>query len=158
MVTVGGDVTQVVTLPASTANVPNAGSEQAGTSAPSPSPESHKTSTGTKVGVAVGVVVAVLVVAGGAALGVFFYMKKKNAQKEAGAAGQGGLNRNNTLNSLSTNGGFAGSGAAPGSWALNDTRLDPGMVETRRGSVGSMFDDSEDYSRRVLKVTNPSDR
>ena len=157
VVTVGGGVTSVVTIPPATATLGNANAQQ---NASSPSPSAAGTSTGTKVGIAVGVIAAVLVLAGLIGFGVFFFLKKKrNQYAGSNPAGSPGLQRNNTGNSFSTSGGFAGSGSAPGGWAgrngsVNDSRLDPGMVDTRRGSVGSMFDDSEDYSRRVLKVTN----
>lgn len=154
VVTVGGGATQVVTI-TPTANVPNAGqAQETSNTTPTPTP-SQGTSTGTKVGIAVGIVVAVLVLAAGVGFGVFYFLKKKRSEYGGSQAGAGSLNRNNTNHSYSTSGGFAGNGGVYGrTGSVNDSRLDPGMVETRRGSVGSMFDDSEDYSRRVLKVTN----
>lgn len=37
---------------------------------------------------------------------------------------------------------------------MNDSRLDPRTMVERRLSQGSMFD-NVDYSRKILKVTNP---
>ncbi|KAL9049330.1 MAG: hypothetical protein Q9162_007280 [Coniocarpon cinnabarinum] len=155
VVTIPGAVTQVVTETPTLISHPDA-------QQPSPTGAEKGTSTGAKAGIAVGVVIAVLALAAGVGFAVFYFLKKRRNQYAGGAAAgsptPGSLNRNNTANSFSTSGGFAASGSAPGGWtrngSVNDSRLDPGMVETRRGSVGSMFDDSEDYSRRVLKVTN----
>jgi len=38
---------------------------------------------------------------------------------------------------------------------LNDSRLDPRVLNEKRKSGVSIFADNEDYSRRILKVTNP---
>ena len=162
VVTVGGG-TQVITLPGSTATQAQAGAA-ATSDAPSPSATaSSGTSTGAKVGIAIGAIVAVLIAAGGVGWAVFYFLKKKkradysgSAANGAGAAGSGNLVRNNTMHSHSTSGGFGGSQWGGHAGSVSDSRLDPNIVETRRTSEGSIFDDGEDYSRRILKVTNPS--
>lgn len=40
---------------------------------------------------------------------------------------------------------------------LNDSRLDPRVLNEKRKSGVSIFADNEDYSRRILKVANPDD-
>jgi len=51
---------------------------------------------------------------------------------------------------------FINGGKPPGSsggGSFNDTRLDPSVMAQRRMSDGSIAD-NQDYSRRILKVTN----
>ncbi|OAT03696.1 WSC domain-containing protein [Blastomyces gilchristii SLH14081] len=97
-----------------------------------------------KAGIAAGVVVGV--VALGALIGGgFFFMKykKRKAVEEE-------YRRNATISSFV-------SGGKPGSsqhTSLSDSRLDPVMMSQRRQSNGSIADD-QDFSRRILKVTNP---
>ncbi|PGH05087.1 cell wall integrity and stress response component [Blastomyces parvus] len=96
-----------------------------------------------KAGIAAGVVVGV--VALGALIGGgFFFMKykKRKAVEEE-------YRRNATISSFV-------SGGKPGSQhtSLSDSRLDPVMMSQRRQSNGSIADD-QDFSRRILKVTNP---
>ena len=160
VITVGGS-TIVRTLPGSTATVgtSDAGAQQQ-TQAPAPSPTSADdsgTSTGSKVGIAVGIVVGVLALAAIVGGGFFFWKRRKNADTSSRHrhnasvgpfAGSGSHGAGQSVNSLS----------GPPTGALSsssDTRLDPTMVE-RRQSDGSVFEDSADYSRRILKVTNPS--
>ena len=102
-------------------------------------------STGSKVGIAVGVIAGIVALAAIVAF-VILYLKRRNSQPVAGAKHQ----RNNA--SVSN---FVSEGAAPAG-SISDSRLDPTMVETRRNSDGSIFADDQDYSRRILKVTNPS--
>ena len=45
----------------------------------------------------------------------------------------------------------------PSTLSLSDSRLDPSVMFARRQSDGSIAD-NQDYSRRILKVTNPDDR
>ncbi|KAK4990806.1 Protein SLG1 [Elasticomyces elasticus] len=54
---------------------------------------------------------------------------------------------------------FAASGKSPwtGQSRVNDSRLDPEAVMQRRASDGSIAD-NQDYSRRILQVTNPDGR
>jgi len=51
---------------------------------------------------------------------------------------------------------FIGGGKPPsssGGYSFTDTRLDPAVMAQRRLSDGSIAD-NQDYSRRILKVTN----
>ncbi|KAI1082426.1 hypothetical protein F5B20DRAFT_502668 [Whalleya microplaca] len=93
-------------------------------------------------GIAVGVVVGVVVV-GGILGGVFFWMRRKrNAEIEEEHR------RNAAVNA------FISGGKPPGSsggLSMSDSRLDP--VMNRRMSDGSIAD-NQDYSRRILRVTN----
>lgn len=94
-------------------------------------------------GIAAGVVVGV-VAAAAAIGGFFFYMKRKrNAEIEEEHR------RNAAVNAFI-------SGSKPpsshGSISMTDSRMDPVMAH-RRMSDGSIAD-NEDYSRRILRVTN----
>ncbi|KAK6582675.1 hypothetical protein PZA11_005083 [Diplocarpon coronariae] len=97
-----------------------------------------------KAGIAAGVVAGVL---GCAAIlgGLFFFMrsrKRREIEEE--------YKRNAAVNSFI-------SGGKPTSSETNssfiDTRLDPAVMAQRRQSDGSIAD-NQDYSRRILKVTN----
>jgi cell wall integrity and stress response component len=94
-------------------------------------------------GIVAGVVVGVLVVAG-AVSGMFFYLRKKR-NKEIEEEHK----RNAAVSSFI-------SGKAPssssGGMSILDARLDPVMA-TRRMSDGSIAD-NQDYSRKILRVTN----
>lgn len=95
-------------------------------------------------GIAAGVVVGVLAIAGIAG-GLFLFMRnrKRRAIEEE-------HRRNAAVSS------FVGAGKPPtssgGASSFTDTRLDPVMAQ-RRMSDGSIAD-NQDYSRRILKVTN----
>lgn len=149
VVTVGGG-TSVVTQPGATVTL-NPGS-QAGANqhSPSPSPSSSSgTSTGAKVGIAVGVVGGVLAL-GALIAGALLYMKRKRANEDIVARHA----RTTSANAFASEGSVGGTRNA----SMSDSRLDPTMVEReKRASNGSVFNDNEDYSRRILKVTNPSD-
>lgn len=162
VITIGGS-TIVSTVPGSTATIqrPAPGDAASESSPPNPAPTSHTsgTSTGSKVGIAVGVVIGGLVLAALIAGAFFFYKRRTSSPDEP-------RHKHNT----SVNP-FADSGSAPGEspvasshgppagepGSCEDNRLDKGMVEHKRQSDGSVFEDSTDYSRRILKVTNPTD-
>ena len=110
------------------------------------------TSTGTKVGIAVGVVAGVLALAA-LIFGVWFFLKRRK---------NGGFDRGSRSRRTTSVGSFAAAGTAPSGAShgtrnigSSDSRLDHRMVEHRRLSDGSIAD-NEDYSRRILKVTNPN--
>lgn len=132
--------TVVVTMPSS----------QQQTEAPSPSAEADSDS-GSKpnvAGIAAGVVVGVVAVAG-IAIGLFFFMrhrKQKAAEEEY---------KRNQVSDFMRHGGTSGEGKPPntGYSNMSDQRLDP--EAGRRNSAGSIADD-QDYSRRILRVANPS--
>ncbi|TGJ84604.1 hypothetical protein E0Z10_g4169 [Xylaria hypoxylon] len=106
---------------------------------PSEDDSGSKTNT---VGIAVGVVVGVLVAAAIAG-GAFFYLRKKrNSDMEEEHR------RNAAVNA------FISGGKPPrssGGASIADSRMDP--VMNRRMSDGSIAD-NQDYSRRILRVTN----
>lgn len=132
----------------------------------SPSPDSQNvsassgSSNGTVIGIAVGVVAGVLAFAGFVAI-ILFYLRRRRRMKNA----ENGHRRADSLNAFVASGAHTPGSAVPsfGSLAgkvppanVDDTRLDPRiMQETRRISGASFLADNEDYSRRILKVTNP---
>ncbi|KAI9757028.1 MAG: hypothetical protein M4579_003597 [Chaenotheca gracillima] len=131
VITVGGQ-TQTVTQP-------NAQSTGADGASPSPSKKSSPAST---AGIAAGVVVGVVLV-GAAIGGAFFFLRRRKRR-----AIEDEYRRNAAANSL-------GNGGKPGSASsISDSRLEPSVMMQRRMSDGSMAD-NQDYSRRILKVTNP---
>lgn len=126
VVTVGGS-TVVMTVPG-----------QTGTGKPPSPPPSGPN----KAGIAAGVVVGVVSLAGIIA-GVMLYLQRKRRReveeeyrRQAAVNSFGGTGKLHTSNS-----------------SMNDSRLDP-EVMLRRQSDGSIAD-NQDYSRRILKVTNP---
>ncbi|PUU75789.1 hypothetical protein B9Z19DRAFT_993180 [Tuber borchii] len=90
-----------------------------------------------KAGVAAGVVVGVLAVLG-IGLGLFLFIRRRKRQQVEEEYKRSVAARE-----------FAKK-------PQQDHRLDPAMIQ-RRDSVGSIAD-NQDYSRRILKVTNPDDR
>lgn len=99
------------------------------------------------IGIAVGSVVGVILLV---AIIVFmiFYQRRRRRLKNA----ENGHARADSLNAFVAQG-----GTLPGVPLANDTRLDPRIMTEKRQSTGSVFADNEDYSRRILKVANPSD-
>ncbi|KAI5806248.1 hypothetical protein EDC01DRAFT_140785 [Geopyxis carbonaria] len=95
---------------------------------------SPKSSPVNKAAVAAGCVVGVLVIIG-IGVGAFIFLRRRRRQQVEDE--------------------YRRSAAARefGQKPASDHRLDPGMVQ-RRDSVGSIAD-NQDYSRRILKVTNP---
>lgn len=94
-------------------------------------------------GIAAGVVVGVAVIAG-AIGGFFFWMRRRrNAEIEED-------HRRNAAVNAFINGSKPPS--SHGSISMTDSRLDPVMAH-RRMSDGSIAD-NQDYSRRILRVTN----
>jgi len=95
-----------------------------------------------KAGIAAGVVVGVVAI--GAIIGgvIFFlkYKKRKSVEDE--------YRRNAAISS------FVSGGKSQPSGSMSDSRLDPSIASHRRQSNGSIADD-QDFSRRILKVTNP---
>ncbi|KAL6709582.1 Protein SLG1 [Coniothyrium glycines] len=109
-------------------------------SAPPPPPEDGgNTNT---VAIAVGVVVGVIGLAG-ILFGVWFFLRKRR-QRQA----EEDYRRNAANVSSFVNGGKLQTSNS----SMNDSRLDPSFMD-RRQSNGSIAD-NEDYSRRILKVTN----
>jgi cell wall integrity and stress response component len=93
--------------------------------------------------IAAGVVVGVVLIAAGAG-GLFFFMRRRrNAEIEED-------HRRNAAVNAFINGSKPAS--SHGSISMTDSRLDP-VLAHRRMSDGSIAD-NEDYSRRILRVTN----
>ncbi|KAJ8129958.1 hypothetical protein O1611_g3673 [Lasiodiplodia mahajangana] len=120
-------------------------SQTSATETPTSAAETQSSSNSSKpntVGIAVGVVVGVIVV-GAIATGVIFYLRRKrNAELEEEHR------RNAAVNA------FISGGKPPrssGGMSIADSRMDP--VMNRRMSDGSIAD-NQDYSRRILRVTN----
>ncbi|KAI0838345.1 hypothetical protein F5Y06DRAFT_44711 [Hypoxylon sp. FL0890] len=106
-----------------------------------PSDSNNKSSTNV-AGIAAGVVVGVVVVSAIMGGGFFWMRRKRNAEIEEEHR------RNAAVNA------FISGGKPPsssGGLSMSDSRLDP--VMNRRMSDGSIAD-NQDYSRRILRVTN----
>jgi cell wall integrity and stress response component len=102
-------------------------------------PQDDKPNT---VAIAVGVVVGILALAA-ILFGVWFLLRRKRQQQAEEDYRRNAANVNS----------FVGSGKLHTSnSSMNDSRLDPSFMD-RRQSNGSIAD-NEDYSRRILKVTN----
>ncbi|KAL8797569.1 MAG: hypothetical protein Q9195_000386 [Heterodermia aff. obscurata] len=95
-------------------------------------------------GIAAGVVVGVAVICGIAG-GLFFFLRhrKRRAQQEEHSRNhENPFNTNNLPSSAAS---------------MSDSRLEPSVMMQRRQSDGSIAD-NQDYSRRILTVTNPDSR
>ncbi|KKZ60281.1 hypothetical protein EMCG_04992 [[Emmonsia] crescens] len=97
-----------------------------------------------KAGIAAGVVVGI--VALGAIIGGGFFLMKHKKRKAAEEEHR----RNATISSFVS----GGKPLSSQHTSLSDSRLDPSIMSQRRQSNGSLADD-QDFSRRILKVTNP---
>ncbi|KAK7755411.1 Protein SLG1 [Diatrype stigma] len=120
------------------ATVPTEGAESASASSTDAASGSSNT-----VGIAVGVVCGILAVAGVGGAVFFFMRRRRNTEIEEEHR------RNAAVNA------FISGGKPPsssGGLSMSDSRLDPVMVN-RRMSDGSIAD-NQDYSRRILRVTN----
>ncbi|KAL8834172.1 MAG: hypothetical protein Q9170_003873 [Blastenia crenularia] len=111
-----------------------------------PAPVSAETSKASKspntAGIAAGVVIGVVAICAIAG-GLFYYLRnrKRRAIEEEEKSDNG--------NPFETE-----SRPPPSSCSMSDSRLEPSVMMQRRQSDGSIAD-NQDYSRRILKVTNP---
>jgi len=97
-----------------------------------------------KAAIAAGVVVGIVIIAAIAG-GAFLYLRQKRRREV-----EEEYRRNAAVSS------FVNGGKPPtssGGSSFTDTRLDPTVMAQRRMSDGSIAD-NQDYSRRILKVTN----
>ncbi|KAL1866656.1 Protein SLG1 [Paecilomyces lecythidis] len=104
----------------------------------------HSSSSGANTaGIAAGVVVGVVGFASllGGAFFFYRYKKRKSIEDE--------YRRNADINTF-----VAGGGKPMSSSSMSDSRFDGDFMAQRRQSNGSIADD-QDFSRRILKVTNP---
>jgi len=119
---------------------------QTATVTASSSPATSSSSSGggpSKAGIAAGVVVGIVAI-GAIAGGIFLFIRNKRRREV-----EEEYRRNAAVSS------FISGGKPPtssGGASFTDTRLDPVLAQ-RRMSDGSIAD-NEDYSRRILKVTN----
>lgn len=109
----------------------------------SSTPESETKSSTNVAGIAAGVVVGVVALVGG--LGAAFLVMRRRRNREIEEEHR----RNAAVNAFINGSKPPGSS---GSMSLSDQRLDPVMAQ-RRLSSGSIAD-NQDYSRRILRVTN----
>lgn len=130
VVTVGGQTVTVQASSAAAASSSVAALSEKGSSGPN------------KAGIAAGVVVGVLVAAAIAG-GIFIVMRNKKRREV-----EEEYRRNAAVNNFVTGGKVPVSSGG----SFTDTRLDPTLAN-RRMSDGSIAD-NQDYSRRILKVTN----
>ncbi|KAF5687473.1 cell wall integrity stress response component 1 [Fusarium circinatum] len=118
------------------------GSQDAATTSEAPSEEKKKSGPNVAA-IAAGVVVGVVVVAAIGGGAIFFVRRRRNAEIEEEHR------RNAAVNAFINGSKPPGSS---GSISMTDSRLDPVMAH-RRLSDGSIAD-NQDYSRRILRVTN----
>ncbi|KAL8944801.1 MAG: hypothetical protein Q9216_000223 [Gyalolechia sp. 2 TL-2023] len=105
--------------------------------------ETHDTPKGPNTaGIAAGVVVGVVAICAVAG-GLFFFLRNRKRRAMADAYQSNGANPFETE-----------SKPPPSSCSMSDSRLEPSVMMQRRQSDGSIAD-NQDYSRRILKVTNP---
>jgi len=105
-----------------------------------PTTDSDSDSKPNTAGIAAGVVVGVV---GLAAIvgGVWFFLRRRRQKQAEADYRRNAAGVNDFIN-----------GGKTGASSINDTRIDPSFMD-RRQSNGSIAD-NEDYSRRILKVTN----
>ncbi|KAH8694649.1 hypothetical protein BGZ61DRAFT_532699 [Ilyonectria robusta] len=118
-------------------------SEPAAASSTGSSSDGDKKKSTNTAAIAAGSVVGVIAVAGIIGVAVFFVRRRRNAEIEEEHR------RNAAVNAFINGSKPPGSS---GSISMTDSRLDPVMAH-RRLSDGSIADD-QDYSRRILRVTN----
>lgn len=123
----------------STSSTPTASAKPATSSAPANNETESKPNT---VAIAVGVVVGIVALVG-IGVGIWFFLRRRR-QRQA----EEDYRRNAANVNAFVNGGKGHTATS----SLNDSRLDPSFMD-RRTSSGSIAD-NEDYSRRILKVTN----
>ncbi|KAF2237435.1 hypothetical protein EV356DRAFT_511559 [Viridothelium virens] len=134
-----GTAQSITTAPGQTVVMTVPAGSSTASATPSSAPSSGPNKTGIAVGVVVGVVVLLAIIGG-----IFLFLRRRQhqlAEKE--------YQRQNSVSAFMENGRPPGTSHSTG----GDSRLDPRVFE-RRQSDGSIAD-NEDYSRRILKVTNP---
>ncbi|CAN9085078.1 unnamed protein product [Alternaria alternata] len=109
---------------------------------PSEAPKEDEDSKPNTVAIAVGVVVGILALAS-IMFGVWFLLRRRRQHQAEEDYRRNAANVNAFVN---------GGKLHTSNSSMNDSRLDPSFVD-RRQSNGSIAD-NEDYSRRILKVTN----
>ncbi|KAF3004918.1 hypothetical protein E8E13_006908 [Curvularia kusanoi] len=115
-------------------------STAAASASASPTKDSNSDSKPNTAGIAAGVVVGVV---GLAAIigGIWFFLRRRRQHQAEADYRRNAAGVNDFIN-----------GGKTGASSINDSRIDPSFMD-RRQSNGSIAD-NEDYSRRILKVTN----
>ncbi|KAG5997117.1 hypothetical protein E4U52_004997 [Claviceps spartinae] len=142
--TTGGQTSTAVPTSADKSSAGSTGSASTTTQSSAPTESSAPQKSGPNVaGIAAGVVVGIIAALALIAGVIFYIRRKRNSEIEEEHR------RNAAVNAFI-------SGSKPpsshGSISMTDSRLDPVMAH-RRMSDGSIAD-NEDYSRRILRVTN----
>ncbi|KAL7627576.1 Cell wall integrity and stress response component 4 [Parahypoxylon ruwenzoriense] len=164
-VTAGGTVQTITVTPTVTAD-PNTGTSSDANSTGTTSSQ-QGLSTGQAVGVAIGVLGAVAIAV---AAGVFFWLRRRRRQQGDGIMEKPGSHRGSSAGMMSTPttamasvwDGDNGSGGRRNSRFMpHDPRMDPyatniySRSENKSHESINTLQDNHDYSRKVLRTTNP---
>ncbi|KAI0888903.1 uncharacterized protein GGS22DRAFT_184479 [Annulohypoxylon maeteangense] len=163
-VTAGGTVSlQTVTVaPTSTTGADTAASDSSGAST-----SQHGLSTGAAVGVAIGVLAIVAIAV---AVGVFLYLRRRRRGQGDAISDSPGSHRGSSAGMMSTpttamasvwDGDNTSSGRRNSRYMPHDPRMDPyaaniySRFENKSHESINTLQDNHDYSRKVLRTTNP---
>ncbi|KAI8961644.1 hypothetical protein F5Y11DRAFT_222528 [Daldinia sp. FL1419] len=160
-VTAGGTVKTVTIMPTAT---DSGTSPDANTSEPTTS--QHGLSTGAAVGIAIGVFAAVGMAVGA---GLFFWLRRRRRDQGDALADSPGSQRGSSAGMMSTpttamasvwDGDAASGGRRNSRFMPHDPRMDPFAVgiysrENKSQESINTLQDNHDYSRKVLRTTNP---
>ncbi|KAI1461402.1 hypothetical protein F4805DRAFT_281222 [Annulohypoxylon moriforme] len=163
-VTAGGTVSlQTVTVaPTSTTEAGTAAGDSSGAST-----SQHGLSTGAAVGVAIGVLGAVAIAV---AVGVFLFLRRRRRGHGDAIADSPGSHRGSSAGMMSTpntamasvwDGDNTSQGRRNSRYMPHDPRMDPyaaniyGRFENKSHESINTLQDNHDYSRKVLRTTNP---
>ncbi|KAI0848274.1 hypothetical protein F5Y00DRAFT_238713 [Daldinia vernicosa] len=164
-VTAGGTVKTVTIMPTVTSD-PDAATSPDTSSSEVPSNQQHGLSTGAAVGVAIGVFIAVGMAIG---IAVFFWLRRKRRDQGDAFADSPGSQRGSSAGMMSTpttamasvwDGDTASGGRRNSRFMPHDPRMDPFAAniysrENKSQESINTLQDNHDYSRKVLRTTNP---
>ncbi|KAI0429381.1 hypothetical protein F5Y09DRAFT_260041 [Xylaria sp. FL1042] len=163
-VTAGGTVSlQTVTV----TPTPDAGSSAGSDTEPGPSTSSHGLSSGATAGLVIGILALVAIIAG-IAIFFFYFQRKRRRQEELASrphshlsGSQGVMSTPTTTMASVWDGENTSTGRRSSRLMPHDPRMDPFAMNiyTRfenksRESINTL-QDNQDYSRKVLRTTNP---
>ncbi|KAI2781982.1 hypothetical protein F4815DRAFT_443898 [Daldinia loculata] len=163
-VTAGGTVKTVTIMPTATDNPDAVTSPDAGSS--EVSSNQHGLSTGAAVGVAIGVFAAVGMAIGAA---LFFWLRRRRQDQGDALTDSPGSQRGSSAGMMSTptttmasvwDGDTASGGRRNSRFMPHDPRMDPFAAniysrENKSHESINTLQDNHDYSRKVLRTTNP---